>query len=316
MDSKKQPLVSFIITTYNLPVVMLRECLESITSLSLSVSEREIIVIDDGSDFSPVNELIEMAPDIIFLRQPNQGLSVARNVGLKITTGKFIQFVDGDDSLINAPYEHCLDIVRYQQPVDMVMFHASETKDQPTDFSFNGPVTGEQYMAKENLRGAAWGYIFRRDRLGNLRFTPGIFHEDEEFTPQLVLKMHNVYSTSARAYYYRQRPGSIMHSKDKDERNKRLSDMLKVILHLKEIATNSNASKQVSLERRVAQLSMDFLINVIRMTKSRTQLVKAIDLLKQHGLYPLPDENYTKEYTIFRYMIQKKAGQLILIATI
>ena len=43
---------------------------------------------------------------------------------------------------------------------------------------------------------------------------------------------------------------------------------------------------------------------------------KVRDLLKQHGLYPLPDENYTKEYTIFRYMIQKKAGQLILIAAL
>lgn len=316
MDARIQPLVSFIITTFNLPIVMLRECVESITNLSLSVKEREIIIIDDGSDFSPVNELTEMAPDIIFLRQPNQGLSAARNMGLKIASGMFIQFVDGDDSLINAPYEHCLDIIRYQKPVDMVMFHASEKKEQPTDFSFNGPVTGEEYMMNENLRGAACGYIFRRDRLEDLRFTPGIFHEDEEFTPQLVLKMHNIYSTPAKAYYYRQRSGSIMHSKNKDERNKRLTDMLRVILHLKSIAINSDSLKKASMERRVAQLSMDFLINVAHMTRNRKQLLKAIDLLKRHDLYPLPNENYTKEYTIFRYMIQKKAGQLILIAAL
>lgn len=316
MNSTTHPLVSFIITTYNLPIDMLRQCVGSITDLSLSVSEREIIVIDDGSDFSPVNELTEMAPDIIFVRQPNQGLSMARNMGLKIATGKFIQFVDGDDSLINAPYEHCLDIVRYQEPVDMVMFRFSESKEEPTDFSFTGPLTGQEYMATKNLRAAVWSYIFRRDRLDGLRFTPGIFHEDEEFTPQLVLKMHNIYSTLAKAYYYRQRSGSIMHSEDKEERNKRLTDMLKVILHLQSIASNSDALKKSSLERRVAQLSMDFLINVIRMTKSRRQLIEAIELLKQHNLYPLPDENYTKEYTIFRYMIQKKAGQLILIAAL
>ena len=316
MDAKIQPLVSFIITAYNIPVVMLRECLESITNLSLSVSEREIIIIDDGSDFSPVNELIEMAPDIIFLRQPNQGLSAARNMGLKIATGEFIQFVDGDDSLINAPYEHCLDIVRYQEPVDMVMFHFSQSKEEPTDFSFTGPVSGEQYMSNENLRASACCYIFRKDRLDGLRFTPGIFHEDEEFTPQLVLKMHNIYTTEAKAYYYRKRKGSIMHSEDKEENRKRLSDMVKVILHLRDIAETSDATRKTSMERRVAQLSMDFLINVIRMTKSRRQLNKAIDLLKQHDLYPLPDENYTKEYTIFRYMIQKKAGQLILIAAL
>lgn len=317
MNSKKHPLVSFIITTYNLPIEMLRECVESITDLSLSVSEREIIVIDDGSDFSPVNELTEMAPDIIFVRQPNQGVSVARNLGLKIATGKFIQFVDGDDRLINAPYEHCLDIVRYQEPVDMVMFRFSESKEEPTDFSFTGPLTGQEYMATKNLRASVCCYIFRRDRLDGLCFTPGIVHgEDEEFTPQLVLKMHNVYSTEAKAYYYRKRNGSVTHTESKEAKEKHIADMLKVILNLKAIAEKCDPLKKVSMERRVAQLSMDFLINVIRMTKSRTQLNKAIDLLKQHDLYPLPDENYTKEYTIFRYMIQKKAGQLILIAAL
>ena len=317
MDAKTQPLVSFIIPTYNIPIVMLRECVESITSLSLSVSEREIIVIDDGSDFSPVNELMEIAPDIIFIRQPNGGVSVARNMGLKMATGKFIQFVDGDDCLINAPYEHCLDIVRYQEPVDMVMFHFSQSKAEPADFTFKGPVTGQEYMATENLRASVCCYIFRRDRLDGLRFTPGIVHgEDEEFTAQLVLKMHNVYSTEAKAYYYRKREGSVTHTESKEAKKKHIEDMLKVILNLKAIADRCDPLKKVSMDRRVAQLSMDFLINVIRMTKSRKQLTKAIDLLKQHELYPLPDENFTKEYTIFRYMIQKKAGQLILIAAL
>ena len=317
MDAKTQPLVSFIIPTYNIPIVMLRECVESITSLSLSVSEREIIVIDDGSDFSPVNELMEIAPDIIFIRQPNRGVSVARNMGLKMATGKFIQFVDGDDCLINAPYEHCLDIVRYQEPVDMVMFHFSQSKAEPAYFTFKGPVTGQEYMATENLRASVCCYIFRRDRLDGLRFTPGIVHgEDEEFTALLVLKMHNVYSTEAKAYYYRKREGSVTHTESKEAKKKHIEDMLKVILNLKAIADRCDPLKKVSMDRRVAQLSMDFLINVIRLTKSRSQLTKAIDLLKQHGLYPLPDENYTKEYTIFRYMIQKKAGQLILIAAL
>lgn len=317
MDAKTQPLVSFIIPTYNIPIVMLRECVESITSLSLSVSEREIIVIDDGSDFSPVNELMEIAPDIIFIRQPNGGVSVARNMGLKMATGKFIQFVDGDDCLINAPYEHCLDIVRYQEPVDMVMFHFSQSKAEPADFTFKGPVTGQEYMATENLRASVCCYIFRRDRLDGLRFTPGIVHgEDEEFTALLVLKMRNVYSTEAKAYYYRKREGSVTHTESKEAKKKHIEDMLKVILNLKAIADRCDPLKKVSMDRRVAQLSMDFLINVIRLTKSRSQLTKAIDLLKQHGLYPLPDENYTKEYTIFRYMIQKKAGQLILIAAL
>lgn len=316
MSDSDNPLVSFIITTYNLPVVLLHECIKSIVALSLSQQEREIILIDDGSDFCPINELTEIADDIILVRQPNKGLSVARNIGLKMATGKFVQFVDGDDCLINAPYEHCLDIIRYQEPVDMVMFYSASSINQPTESSYTGPITGEEYMANNNLRASVWGYIFRKSRLGKLRFTPGIVHEDEEFTPQLVLNMHNIYCTPAKAYYYRQREGSITHTDNKEEQHKRLADIFKVILHLKDIADGCDGVRAKSMERRVAQLSMDFLINVIRITKSRKQLNNAIELLKEHDLYPLPDNKYTPEYVIFRYLIQKKAGQLILLAAL
>lgn len=318
MDAKIQPLVSFIITAYNIPVVMLRECLESITSLSLSVSEREIIVIDDGSDFSPVNELMEMAPDIIFIRQPNRGVSVARNMGMKIATGKFIQFVDGDDCLINAPYEH--------SPRHRALSGAGRHGDVPflTSRRLSLPISPSRDLlpgrniwrqrtseplcvaissAETGWMACALHRVLCTERMRNLRQC-------------LVLKMHNVYSTEAKAYYYRKREGSVTHTESKEAKKKHIEDMLKVILNLKAIADRCDPLKKVSMDRRVAQLSMDFLINVIRLTKSRSQLTKAIDLLKQHGLYPSPDENYTKEYTIFRYMIQKKAGQLILIAAL
>ena len=39
------PLMTFVVMTYNLDIQLLRECLESITKLSLGIAEREIIVI-------------------------------------------------------------------------------------------------------------------------------------------------------------------------------------------------------------------------------------------------------------------------------
>lgn len=97
------PLVSFIVTTFNLPTAYLKECLESITALSLAKSEREIIVVDDGSDISPINELLELREHIVYIRQENQGVSEARNTGIRAAQGKFIQFVDGDDYLSKLP---------------------------------------------------------------------------------------------------------------------------------------------------------------------------------------------------------------------
>jgi glycosyltransferase involved in cell wall biosynthesis len=52
---------------------MLQQCLQSILSLSLSQDEREIIVVDDGSEVSPLNDMLEMRDEIIYIRQCNQG---------------------------------------------------------------------------------------------------------------------------------------------------------------------------------------------------------------------------------------------------
>ena len=53
----EKPLVSFILTYYNLPVKMLCECIDSILALPLRPDEREIIIVDDGSATSIVDRL-------------------------------------------------------------------------------------------------------------------------------------------------------------------------------------------------------------------------------------------------------------------
>ena len=62
--SKKTPLISFIITYYNEPVNMLKACIESVLALSLTDEEREIIVIDDGSNLSPLDLLTDITNEI------------------------------------------------------------------------------------------------------------------------------------------------------------------------------------------------------------------------------------------------------------
>ena len=56
---RQAPLVSFIITYYQLPIKMLQECIESILALSLTDQEREIILIDDGSEKSPLSPMYD-----------------------------------------------------------------------------------------------------------------------------------------------------------------------------------------------------------------------------------------------------------------
>ena len=308
--NEQAPLVSFIVTTYNLPETLLQECLQSITALTLKENEAEIIVIDDGSDESALLSITNFRDRIIYMWQPNRGVSVARNLGLRIASGKYIQFIDGDDKLIQTGYEHCLDIVRFNSP-DLVLFNFTDKdSDIDTPYLFNGPVSGEEYMRHNNLKAAVWSYIFNRNIVSNLRFSPGVeFGEDEEFTPQLVLSAEKVYSTDTCAYFYRRNHLSVTHNNTKRRLVKRLADSERVIANLFEMSSKLPAQESSALRRRVAQLTMDYIYNIIIFTRSKHQLDKRLANLEKKGLYPLPQKNYTWKYKYFNKMIESNAGR-------
>ena len=308
------PLVTFIVTYYQLPIEMLYECLDSILALSLSSSEREIIVVDDGSKESPLGKLDKYLDSIVYVRQCNGGLSAARNRGIQMATGQYLQFVDADDYLIRAPYEHCLDVVRYQQHPDVVMFDfTDEMSDNSTDIFSTGDLqSGTAYLSQHNLQATACCYLFKRSILGTLRFTAGIYHEDEEFTPQLLLRADTLCSANAQAYFYRRRPHSITSETNKRQILKRLDDKLKVIKKLRHTADTLPTEERLALSRRVAQLTMDYIYTIIIQTRDRHFLNRKLDALKHLGLFPLPDRDYTKKYKWFRRLTNSSAGLTLL----
>lgn len=308
-----QPFVSFIITYYNLPIQMLQECIESILRLRLLPSEREIIVVDDGSDNSPISELSNYEDNIIYVRQKNAGLSMARNKGLDMAKGTYIQFIDADDQLIETPYNQCLDMLRRHQNADMLLFDFSantHTKAVPEHVS---PVSGADYMRNNNIHGTACGYLFRRSILGELHFTPGIYHEDEEFTPQLLLRAEEVYPTYAKAYLYNQREGSITSSKNPADTEKRINDSEGVIFRLHNLCDKLPRQDKIALERRVAQLTMDYIYSIILENCSLEFLNQRLQRLHDKGLFPLPEANYTTKYTWFRRMSNSSLGRQMML---
>ena len=300
MKSNK-PLVSFIITYYNLPVQMLCKCIDSILALSLNSDEREIIVVDDGSEVSPMNGLMHYGDEIIYVRQKNQGL----------------KFVDADDHLIQAPYEHCLDIIRKDEDIEMVMFDfTTHATDHQSNFVDQPLQSGTQYMLHHNIHGTAWGYLFKRTTLSELRFTPGIWHEDEEFTPQLLIRAEQICVTNAVAYFHYIHPNSITTASDENSIDKRLCDRMGVLLRLNDLYDHLPQSERMALQRRVAQLTMDYIYQVIIQKRSASALEEAIVQLRSKGFFPLPDKDYTQKYVWFRRMTNTRLGRTILLKTL
>lgn len=318
LHQSSQPLVTFIVTYYNLPVPMLCECINSILALSLGPSEREIIVIDDGSEVSPMNGLMQYGDDIIYVRQKNTGVSMARNKGLEMAQGKYIQIIDGDDYLLQVPYEHCLDCIRHgQEEVDIVLFDFTQNNSIKQGFSEPKKYNGTEYMRNHNLKGGTCCCIFRNAIKGKLHFTAGIcYAEDEEFTAQLILRAEVLYCTDAKAYYYRKRKTSAVHQKDDTSKQKRLDDTISVIKSLSIKADRMPNNDRLALQRRVAQLTMDYIYNTIILTHSRKELEKRISELYAEGLFPLPDRDYSQKYKWFRKMTNTTLGRTVLLNTL
>ncbi|WP_338439538.1 glycosyltransferase family A protein [uncultured Aquabacterium sp.] len=87
------PSVSVVIPVYN-AAHLVSETLDSV--LGQSVQDIEVIVVDDGSR-DHIAEVMQGYPQVKFVRQPNGGVSSARNLGVSHATGTWLAFVDSDD---------------------------------------------------------------------------------------------------------------------------------------------------------------------------------------------------------------------------
>lgn len=99
--------VSIIITAYNLGRFV-KESVES--ALSQTHSDREVIVVDNGSTDHTRDQLVQFADRVIYCYQVNQERSAARNLGATTASGEFLVFMDGDDRLLTHHLEAALSL--------------------------------------------------------------------------------------------------------------------------------------------------------------------------------------------------------------
>jgi len=88
------PTVSVIIPNYNREKLV-GETIQNM--LNQSLSPHEIVVVDDGSTDASVDVIRSFGRQVTLIQQENQGPGAARNAGLAIATGDYIQFMDSDD---------------------------------------------------------------------------------------------------------------------------------------------------------------------------------------------------------------------------
>lgn len=317
------PVLSFVVPYYNVGASLLRRCLYSLAGQGVRRSDYEVIVVDDGSDDFPHSMLADFPGQVTYIRREHAGPGAARNAGIDAARGEYVQFVDADDYLYTdavACYLPMLltkdyDIVSFSfKPVgaEAPVGHVKTMGVKVADYA-----SGADFMRRHNLSGCPWLYAFRRAvaDIHGVRFTPSIYHEDEEFNTRLYLYAGRTCQLSLPVYAYCQRAGSITTKRDRAHVEKRLSDFKAVTRRLSDLRAADTALNAVQVEalgRKVNLLVCDYLINLFRLRTAWPRLKSEIASLRQQGLWPLAREHYSLSYVVFRWLAASEAGILLL----
>lgn len=187
-------LVSIIVPVYN-TAEYLEECIESV--LNQTYKNIELILINDGST-DKSGEICKNYADkypIKYIFQPNQGVSVARNNGLDVATGKYVYFLDSDDSIDSRFIETSVDVAE-KENTDIVIVACNVYDKIKFGIVFAG--TPWQLFIKKSVI----------DKIP-LRFVVGICTcEDGLFNQMLSFWTNKISVNEDAIYYYRVRPDS------------------------------------------------------------------------------------------------------------
>lgn len=212
------PLISIIVPTYNVEKYI-RTCIESI--LAQTYRNVEVIIVNDGStdqSLAVISDLICSHHNVKVINQKNQGLSVARNTGIDVATGKYIAFVDADDKIMPG-FVSSLYQIADKTGADIVRgsfrdFNGNIPKAWVPDFNVPtncGTIVLDQFLSS-NISFVVWSSIYRLDFINSnhIRFTPGIILEDADFTIRAYMLAKLVATSPEPNYAYRIRQGSIL----------------------------------------------------------------------------------------------------------
>lgn len=269
--------ISIIVPVYNVEKY-LRECLDSISQLKAVTWEA--ILVDDGSTDTSgqiCDEYAKQDSRFRVIHQKNAGVSAARNAGLDAAKGKWIWFVDSDDS-INSDFEisnlEVFDDADYVL-FDMRKFHDGEELNplghqksilKCTDLSKNDFLCKYQCNHHQRLfYKKTWVMIDHHQRLA---FSLGTrVGEDLEFQYKYLTRCKRPASLDAVLYNYRLREGSA--TQDDSYRRKNLEDLPQVIKRLLKWCKDENVKPEPWLEMRIQQMFQNLLYSA--------SLVKAVN---------------------------------------
>lgn len=218
------PLISVIMPIYNVEQYVekaLKSCLDQ------SYTNLEILLIDDGStdrSKSICQFYLQQDSRVKLVSQKNKGAGAARNQGLKHAKGKYIMFMDSDDT-IHPETIMCLYNLIIQYDTELSMIDFMEVKKPFNEWGKIEITESKVYSQKEMMEilccmrenvqerlqlTVPWGKLYKRDLLDGLFYPEGIICEDEFMINQIVCRCQKMGYANVKMYAYLKREDSVM----------------------------------------------------------------------------------------------------------
>lgn len=307
---------SIVVPVYNV-FDMLERCVDSLTAQDYDSTMIEILLIDDGSTDGSgelCNSLAKKFENVSAYHKENGGLSDARNYGVEKATGNYIIFVDSDDYIEADTCSRFADNIGDNLPDivagGFVKHDNGKTQIYSRHNDYDRPMTGERFLLSELQNNTyfvvavacAYKASFLNDN--SLRFSPGILHEDEEFTPRAFLCAKSVKCIDSPFYHYIIRENSITTQKNKTRNAISIFKICNELYPLYDNLQNINLKKL--LKSHSAKICFR-MIEEARLYERTNRTIVDSQILKKCCIYPRER---------LRYMIYKISPKLLHLVTL
>lgn len=259
--------IAFIVPAYNVEDYI-DACLDSI--MKCKRQGDEIILINDGSTDATERRckawVQNNVDQITFISQQNQGLSAARNVGIRHSTAPYILFVDSDDVLIPTTVEQVRAVLKQYSPDILACDFEWWYPSQSTSFKRSPSLSHtpntlstdtEQFLIEtlEDSIFSACSRIFKSSLIQSLGpevFPVGDTYEEIATVPRLTLRAKSLYYLNAPVLHYRVRPNSITTTKSP----KHCIDLAKSFQNFLQEIEHLSASEKIKIASNKAAIKL------------------------------------------------------------
>lgn len=295
---QNEVLFTAIVAAYNVEKYIV-ECMNSL--LKISNNDLEIIIVI-GRETDRTNDICKTYADskkIKVIQQNGTGLSNARNCGIDAASGKYILFIDGDDSVRPKELEFFLDASKKliaNRMTDVILNDFYFTTEDGKTLVESVQIEAEKKQFRSNLyigevlaaRGTfwnAWRFLFSKDYLKGkkLQFKENSMSEDLEFAVRIMMDTDRIWFCHMPYYNYCPiRSDSLSNRMT----SKAIGDLLTIQIQLREILKDSDIWYAALILKKLDELMILNLPDIFEVNRSERRMIvdKYKTFFKQEGI--------------------------------